>query len=85
MVLGKEQAIPAHNSVTTQTTQQHSYGEVYKCLYKGKLTALKLFRNTTDEDAIKEIEVMFALRHPNIIGLYAWVVQSGQINQYGYV
>ena len=85
MVLGKEQAIPAHNSVTTQTTQHHSFGEVYECLYKGELTALKLFRNTSDEDAIKEIEVMFALRHPNIIGLYAWVVQSGQINQYGYV
>ena len=77
--------IPAHNFVTTQTTQHHSFGEVYECLYKGELTALKLFRNTSDEDAIKEIEVMFALRHPNIIGLYAWVVQSGQINQYGYV
>ena len=85
MVLGKEQSIPAHNSLTTQTTQHHSFGEVYECLYKGELTALKLFRNTSDEDAIKEIEVMFALRHPNIIGLYAWVVQSGQINQYGYV
>lgn len=84
-LLGKEQAIPAHNSVATQTPQLHSFGEVYKCLYKGELTALKLFRNTSDEDAIKEIEVMFALRHPNIIGLYAWVVQSGQINQYGYV
>ena len=69
----------------TQTPQHYSFGEVYKCLYKGKHTALKLFRNTTDEDAIKEIEVMFALRHPNIIGLYAWVVHSGQINQYGYV
>ena len=69
----------------THTPQHHSFGEVYECLYKGEHTALKLFRNTTDEDAIKEIEVMFALRHPNIIGLYAWVVHSGQINQYGYV
>ena len=57
------------------------YGDVYKCLYKGQRTALKLFRNTTKENAIKEIEIMFALRHPHIIGLYAWILKSGQIDQ----
>ena len=60
-----------------------SYGDVYKCLYRGDDAALKLFRNTTEENALKEIETMFALRHPNIIGLYAWILNSGHMDQYG--
>ena len=51
---------------------QGSFATVHKCLFINKPAALKLFRNTNKESAFKEIEMMFSLRHPNIIGLYAW-------------
>ena len=67
------------------TATNHSYGTVYKCLYHGKEAALKMFRNTTRANAINEIEIMFILRHPNIIGLYAWFLKRGNRDQYGWV
>ena len=49
-----------------------SFSTVYACKFQGKDAAFKLFRNATEEKAFKEIEMMFSLRHPNIIGMYAW-------------
>ena len=59
-----------------------SYATVYKCSFlDGKTGALKLFRNTKEESAAKEIEMMFSLRHPNVIGIYAWFREPGQFLQ----
>ena len=49
-----------------------SYSTVYSTVFQGKDAAFKLFRNATEEKAFKEIEITFSLRHPNIIGMYAW-------------
>ena len=38
----------------------------------GVPAAVKTFRDTRKESAFKEIEMTFSLRHPNIVGLYAW-------------
>ena len=54
-----------------------SYSKVHKCTFQDKLAACKIFRNTSEESAFKEIEIMFALRHPNIIGLFAWFQIKG--------
>ena len=54
-------------------------------MFNGKKAALKEFRNCNDEKAFKEIKMMFALRHPNIIGLYAWYRAEGAISQVGAV
>ena len=63
-----------------------SYATVYKCVFlDGKTAALKLFRNTKEESAAKEIEMMFSLRHPNVIGIYAWFREPGQMLQMGWV
>ena len=63
-----------------------SYATVYKCSFlDGKTGALKLFRNTKEESAAKEIEMMFSLRHPNVIGIYAWFREPGQLLQMGWV
>lgn len=63
-----------------------AFSTVYKCVFKQKDAALKLFRNATEENAFKEIEITFALRHPNIIGLYAWVQRKvGTMTEIGMV
>ena len=63
-----------------------AYSTVYKCRFQNKVTALKMFRNTTEEKAFKEIEITFSMRHPNIIGIYAWVQdKSEMITQIGMV
>ena len=64
---------------------QGSYSTVYKCRFQGKPAALKMFRNATEEKAFKEIETTFSMRHPNIIGIYAWLRESGAITQIGMV
>ena len=48
-----------------------------KSEFKGQPAAFKLFRNTEEDKAFREIEIMFALRHPNVIGLYAWTRDEG--------
>ena len=63
-----------------------SYATVYKCSFPGnKSAALKEFRNTKEESAVKEIEMLFSLRHPNVIGIYAWFREPGQVLQMGWV
>ena len=54
-----------------------AYSTVTRGTFQEREVAVKIFRNTTEEKAFKEIEVTFALRHPNIIGLYAWFQQKG--------
>ena len=54
-----------------------SFSKVHHCIFQNRKAACKIFRNTTEESAFKEIEIMFALRHPNIIGLYAWFQVKG--------
>ena len=39
-----------------------SFSTVYKCTFQNQVAALKVFRNTSEESAYKEIEVMFSLR-----------------------
>ena len=41
--------------------------------------ACKIFRNTEEEKAFKEIEITFSLRHPHVIGLYAWFQIKGEV------
>ena len=63
---------------------QGSFSTVYKCTFLEEACALKLFRSNTkdkeefEESAFKEIELMFALRHPNIVGLYGWIRERGE-------
>ena len=61
------------------------YSTVYQCSFQGRQCALKMFRNTKEESAFKEIELLFSLRHPNIIGLYAWFSLKGTLMQIGVV
>ena len=58
---------------------QGSYSTVYECHFQNKRTALKMFRNAIAEKAFKEIEITFSMRHPNIIGIYAWLQEEGQM------
>jgi hypothetical protein len=68
-----------------------AYAVVHKCMFKGGAAALKIFRTTAkdgrtaEESAFKEIEMSFALRHPNIIGLYAWTRVKAKVTQIGMV
>ena len=56
-----------------------SYSTVYRCSFQNKPAALKMFRNATEEKAFKEIEITFSMRHPNIIGIYAWLRKKGEM------
>ena len=58
---------------------------VHKGKFQSKSVAVKIFRNTSEESAMKEIEITFSLRHPNIIGLYAWFQIRGALTQFGMV
>ena len=62
-----------------------SYSTVRECIFQNRRAACKVFRNTSEESAFKEIEIVFALRHPNIIGLYAWFQIKGTLKQTGMV
>ena len=72
------------DALTDGTTQQNeSTGSVYECRYRGELAALKIFKKATEESAFKEIEITFALRHPYVIGVYAWFREQGRKSVYG--
>ena len=58
---------------------QGSYSTVYRCRFQNKVAALKMFRNTTEEKAFKEIEITFSMRHPNVIGIFAWLQDTGEM------
>ena len=62
---------------------QGSYSKVHKGTFQKKQVAVKIFRNTSEESAFKEIEIMFSLRHPNVIGLYAWFQLKGGLRGRG--
>ena len=50
---------------------------VHEATFAKKQVAVKIFRNTTEEKAFKEIEITFSMRHPNVIGMYAWFQIKG--------
>ena len=56
-----------------------SFSTVYRCQFQNRPSALKLFRNATEMKAFKEIEITFSMRHPNIIGIYAWLRKKGEM------
>ena len=54
-----------------------AYSRVHRCTFMNRVAACKIFRNSSEESAFKEIEIMFSMRHPHIIGLYAWFQIKG--------
>ena len=62
-----------------------SFSTVYKSSFRNEPAAIKLFRNTEEDKAFREIETSFALRHPNIIGLFAWFQEKGALTQIGMI
>ena len=62
-----------------------SFSTVYKSSFGKEPAAVKLFRNTEEDKAFREIEMTFALRHPHIIGLFAWFQEKGTLTQFGMV
>ena len=48
------------------------FSTVYLCNYEDKVAALKIFRSSTDDKVDREVEMLFSLRHPHIIGLYGY-------------
>ena len=62
-----------------------AFARVNKGTFRNVPVAVKTFRNSTEEKAFKEIEMMFALRHPNIIGMYAWFQLKGELVETGIV
>ena len=62
-----------------------SFSTVYRSSFRNEPAAIKLFRNTEEDKAFREIETSFALRHPNIIGLFAWFQEKGALTQIGMI
>merc|ERR1711965_1121731 len=62
-----------------------SFSTVYKSSFRNEPAAIKLFRNSEEDKAFREIETSFALRHPNIIGLFAWFQVRGALTQIGMI
>ena len=52
---------------------------MYKSSFRGQIVARKEFRNCSAKKAFQEIELLFAMRHPHIIGLYAWYRSPGTV------
>ena len=46
-----------------------STAEVFNGTFLGVPVAIKLFKQLNSDDACKEIELVFELRHPNIVGI----------------
>lgn len=55
---------------------QGASADVHKATFRGSVVAVKIFRGINDEEsrdkAFSEIELLFELRHPCIIGIFAW-------------
>ena len=77
VALWRKIEIKSSNIRIGEVLGQGAYSTVYRCLFKKKHAALKMFRNANEEKAFKEIEITFAMRHPNIIGIYAWLQNKG--------
>ena len=57
-----------------------AFSTVYECMFIDKKAALKMFRNSEKEKIFREIEMLFSLRHPNIIGMYGWFEEAGGLS-----
>ena len=73
------------NILLTDLIGHGSFSKVHKCKFQDKIAAVKIFRNTEEEKAYSEIKMAFSLRHPNIIGFYAWFRADGALVQIGMV
>ena len=71
--------IPTSNIKVGEVLGHGSFSTVYRCQFQNRHSALKLFRNATEMKAFKEIEITFSMRHPNIIGIYAWLRKKGEM------
>ena len=60
---------------------QGATADVFKGIFKGSRVAVKLYRELNAEQAQKEIELVFELRHPNIVGILGFfqVPQSTRV------
>lgn len=45
---------------------------MYKALFMGNHVAVKVFNELVQEEVQEEIELLFELRHPNIVGIFGW-------------
>ena len=77
VALWRKIEIKSSNIMKGEVLGQGAYSTVYRCLFQNKHAALKMFRNANEEKAFQEIEITFAMRHPNIIGIYAWLQNKG--------
>ena len=61
--------------------RQGSSAEVFAGTFLESPVAIKLFHQLKKEEARKEIELLFELRHPNIVGIlgFCHVLPSGQV------
>ena len=61
--------------------RQGATADVYKGMFKGKAVAIKLFRQLEARKARREIELVFELRHPNIVGIltFCQLPRTGQV------
>ena len=55
---------------------QGACGDVHQGVFRGRDVAVKTFRDDDRRKSFHEIELLFELRHPHIIGLYAWFVTA---------
>ena len=55
---------------------QGASGDVHQGVFRGNDVAIKTFRDEDKNKSFHEIELLFELRHPHIIGLYAWFVTA---------
>ena len=69
---------PPSKIVLGKVLGEGTSSKVHLCTFRDAKAACKIFRNTSEESAFKEIEITFALRHPNVIGLYAWFQLKGE-------
>ena len=65
----------------TPSTLQGTTAEVFRCTYKETKVAVKLFYKLQAPEARKEIELVFELRHPNVVGILGFfqIENSGKV------
>ena len=50
--------------------------DVFLGIFAGQKCAVKVFRTSSSEDSFKEVKLMYAMRHPAVIGIYAWFLKK---------
>ena len=57
---------------TNLTTSTAATAEVHKAVFRSRPCAVKTFRNSEKKKSLKEVQLLFELRHTCVIGIYAW-------------